>query len=161
LFVLGLQHGAGKFISVERLATGEKCTVQVDLTDKTSPTKQLSDQLCQTMAEALVSEGLYPREAQAMVNTWRDSWFEEDGLRVLYTLPRQWTDRTLPLTLAPKPRELVRLMVGRAEIFTPASEKKLSDALAMAQKGDAQARAIVMSECKKLGRFAEPALRKL
>jgi len=47
------------------------------------------------MAAALVSEGLYQREAQAMVNTWRDSWFEEDGLRVLYTLPREWTDRTL------------------------------------------------------------------
>jgi hypothetical protein len=37
----------------------------------------------------------------------------------------------------------------------------LSDALAMAQKGDSEARAIVMAECKKLGRFAEPALLKL
>jgi hypothetical protein len=52
-------------------------------------------------------------------------------------------------------------MVGRAELFTPDTEKKLSDALAMAQKGDTAARALVMSECKKLGRFAEPALRKL
>jgi hypothetical protein len=52
-------------------------------------------------------------------------------------------------------------MVCRAEVFTPATEKKLSDALAMAQNGDNEARAIVMSECKKLGRFAEPALRKL
>jgi hypothetical protein len=161
LFVLGLQDSAGKFIPVERLAPGEKRTVQVDLTDKVSPTTQLSEQLCRTMADALVSEGLYQREAQAMVNTWRDSWFEEDGLRVLYTLPREWTDRTLPLTLDPKPRELVRVMVGRAEVFTPATEKKLSDALTMAQKGDTEARAIVMSECKRLGRFAEPALRKL
>ena len=161
LFVLGLQDGAGKFIAVERLAPGEKRSVQVDLTDKISPIRQLSEQLCQNMADALVSEGLYQREAQAMVNTWRDSWFEENGLRVLYTLPREWTDRTLPLTLDPKPRELVRVMVGRAEVFTPATEKKLSDALAMAQKGDAEAHAIVMSECKKLGRFAEPALRKL
>ena len=67
----------------------------------------------------------------------------------------------MPLTLDPKPRELVRVMVGRAEVFTPATEKKLSDALAMAQKGDSEAREIVFSECKKLGRFAEPALRKL
>jgi hypothetical protein len=161
LFVLGLQDGAGKYIPVERLAPGEKRTIQVDLTNKISPIKQLSEQLCQTMALALVSEGLYQSEADAMVNTWRDSWFEEDGLRVIYTLPREWTDRTLPITLNPKPRELVRVMVGRAEIFTPATEKKLSNALAMAQKGDNEARAIVMSECKKLGRFAEPALRKL
>jgi hypothetical protein len=161
LFVLGLKDDAGKFIQVECLAPGERRMIQVDLTDKVSPTKHLSEQLCQEMATALTSEGLYQREAQAMVNTWRDSWFEEDGLRVLYTLPREWTDRTLPLTLNPKPRELVRVMVGRAEVFTPATEKKLSDALAMAQKGDSDARAIVMSECKKLGRFAEPALRKL
>jgi hypothetical protein len=161
LFVLGLQDGGGQFIPLERLAPGEKRTVQVDLSEKVSPTKQLSEQLCQTMAVALVSEGLYQREAQAMVNTWRDSWFEENGLRVLYTLPHAWTDRTLPLTLDPKPRELVRVMVGRAEVFTPATEKKLSDAFAMAQKGDAEARTVVMSECKKLGRFAEPALSKL
>jgi hypothetical protein len=161
LFVLGLQNGAGKFSQIERLAPSEKRTIQVNLTDHISPTKQLSGQLCRTIAAALVNEGLYQREADAMVNTWRDSWFEEDGLRVLYTLPREWADRTLSLTLNPKPRELVRVMVGRAEVFTPATEKKLSDALAMAQKGDTEARAIVMSECKKLGRFAEPALRKL
>src|SRR5207245_10217803 len=120
----------------------------ITLTDTVARTHQLSQQLCQTTANALVIEGLYQREAQAMVNTWRDSWFEEDGLRVLYTLPREWTDRTLPLTLDPKPRELVRVMVGRAEVFTPATEKKLSDALASAQKGDTEARAVVMSECK-------------
>jgi len=161
LFVLGLKDGAGKFSQIDRLAPGESQTVPMNLTSYVTLTKHLSEQLCHSMAAALVGEGLYKREAQAMVNTWRDSWFEEDGLRVLYTLPREWTDRTLPITLAPKPRELVRVMVGRAEVFTPATEKKLSDALAMAQKGDTEARALVMSECKKLGRFAEPALLKL
>jgi hypothetical protein len=119
LFVLGLQDGNGKFIPIEHLGPGEIRTLQVNLTDNVCPTKKLADQLCQSMADALVSEGLYQREAQAMVNTWRDSWFEENGLRVLYTLPREWTDRTLPLTFDPKPRELVRVMVGRAEVFTP------------------------------------------
>ena len=161
LFVLGLQDGAGKFIPVEKLAAGEKRIVQVNLTDGISPTKKLSEQLCQNMAASLVSEGLYEREAQAMVNTWRDSWFEENGVRVLYTLPRQWTDQTLPLTLDPKPREMVRVMVGRAEVLTPAIQKKLSDAIAKAEQGDSEARATVMAECKKLGRFAEPALQKL
>jgi len=161
MFLLGLQDGVGKFVAVERLVPGEKRMVQVNLADGVLPTRQLSEQLGHSMADALVSEGLYQREAQAMVKTWRDSWFEENGLRVLYTLPRAWTDRTLPITLDPKPRELVRVMVGRAEVFTPGVEKKLSDALAMAQKGDSEARSRVMSECKKLGRFAEPALRKL
>ena len=57
-----------------------------------------------------------------MVNTWKDSWFAEDGVRVLYVLPRAWTDRTLPLKLDPAPRELVRVMVGRAEVLAPALE---------------------------------------
>jgi hypothetical protein len=52
-------------------------------------------------------------------------------------------------------------MVGRAEVLTPGTQKKLSDALAKAQQGDSEARATVMAECKKLGRFAEPALQKL
>src|SRR5262249_8548293 len=35
----------------------------------------------------LTGEGLFEKEAQAMVATWRDSWFE-DGLRVFYIVPR-------------------------------------------------------------------------
>ena len=89
LFLLGLQDGAGKFIRVERLAPGEKRMIEITLSDNVSPTKQLSQQLCRTMADALVSQGLYQREAQAMVNTWRDSWFEEDGpARPLHTSSR-------------------------------------------------------------------------
>ena len=80
-------------------------------------------------------------------------------MRVLYLLPRAWTDRTLPLKLNPAPRELVRVMVGRAEVLGPALEKKLGDALARAEHGDNEARAQVLSDFKKLGRFAEPAWR--
>ena len=94
-----------------------------------------------------------------MVQTWQDSWFGEDGVRVLYILPRKWTDQILPLALNPSPRELVRVMVGRAEVLTPALEKKLGDALARAEHGDNEARAQVLSDFKKLGRFAEPAWR--
>ena len=46
-------------------------------------------------------------------------------MRVFYVLPRQWTDDTLPLTLQPGPRELVRVMVGRAEIIPPAADWEL------------------------------------
>ena len=34
----------------------------------------------------LAGHGLYPKEAEAMVKTWEDSWFEE-GFRVFYVLP--------------------------------------------------------------------------
>src|SRR5260370_11666733 len=35
---------------------------------------------------ALIAQGLFPKEAQAMVETWRDSWFE-DGSRRIYIVP--------------------------------------------------------------------------
>src|SRR4030095_7533466 len=35
----------------------------------------------------LTAEGLYAREANAMVETWRDSWFEE-GARIFYIIPK-------------------------------------------------------------------------
>ena len=93
-----------------------------------------------------------------MVKTWRDSWFEEDGLRVLYVLPRAWTDRTLPLEMNPAPKELVRVMVGRAEVLTPAREQTLSQNLRKAHGGDRDAVGEVVAEFKSLGRFAQPAL---
>jgi hypothetical protein len=33
-----------------------------------------------------MAQGLFPKEAHAMVDTWRDSWFEE-GTRAFYILP--------------------------------------------------------------------------
>jgi hypothetical protein len=47
------------------------------------------DGLKQELADALVSQGLYRKEADAMIETWRDSWFEE-GMRVFYLVPRAW-----------------------------------------------------------------------
>src|SRR4029077_19842287 len=99
----------------------------------------------------LASEGLYPREAGAMVNTWKDSWFDEEGLRVLYVLPRSWTDATLPITFVPDPRDLVRVMVARAEIISLVHEKRLRDEITRASENDRTAGAQVATEMKKLG----------
>lgn len=109
------------------------------------------------METALISEGLFPDEAKAMVNTWKDSWFTEEGVRVFYILPRPWTDDILPLTLSPQPEELTRVMVGRAEIITPEVQATLSRLLVKAREGDANAHLQAEAELKKLGRFAEAA----
>ena len=37
-----------------------------------------------------------------MVETWRDSWFE-DGARLFYLLPRSAVDVVLPLQIDPRP----------------------------------------------------------
>ena len=123
------------------------------------PVGKVATDLGRKMAEALTNEGLFEREAIAMVNTWKDSWFSEEGLRVLYVLPRSWTDQTLPLTLDPTPRDLVRVMVGRAEVISPAVERSLAEQLIKAKQGDFQAQERAVAEFRKLGRFGEAALR--
>jgi hypothetical protein len=109
------------------------------------------DTLLVRLEEALVGQGLYRKEAAAMVATWRDSWFE-DGLRVLYFLPRAATDRVLPLVLTPAPAELVRVIVGRVELITPELEARvLTDLTRLDDK----------TVRNRYGRFAEPILKKL
>src|SRR5204863_402977 len=44
------------------------------------------ESLRKELEAVLVSQGLYAKEASAMVETWRDSWFEE-GTRVFYIVP--------------------------------------------------------------------------
>lgn len=122
------------------------------------PLEQFQNDISSRMEVALISQGLFPAEAHAMVNTWRDSWFTEEGVRVLYLLPRAWTDETLPLALNPQPKGLTRVMVGRAEIISPETETNLFQLLTQARDGDSAARTKAAAELKALGRFALPAM---
>ena len=157
LFLLRVDRAA-KFLHVTQLAQGEQRTVNLEPENGSAPVSEVSDRLARELATALTRQGLYPREAAAMVKTWRDSWFEERGLRVLFVLPRAWTDRTLPLTLKPAPRELVRVMVGRAEVLSPEVQDRLTQELTRAAEGDDAAKAQAQADFKTLGRFAEPAM---
>jgi hypothetical protein len=40
------------------------------------------------LERVLMTQGLFPKEAHSMVETWRDSWFEE-GVLVLYIPARR------------------------------------------------------------------------
>jgi len=80
------------------------------------------------LAGALVEQGLYPKEAAAMVATWSDSWFEE-GMRVFYLVPRPLVDRELPLTIKPSPADIRRVFVGRVELLSPYRRDQLAAAL--------------------------------
>ena len=63
-----------------------------------------------------------------MVETWRDSWFEE-GSRLLYIVPEKFLSSVLPLTINPPPAQMVRVFVGRLELVTPTTEKAVQHAL--------------------------------
>jgi hypothetical protein len=86
------------------------------------------DALRRDLEQLLVKSGLYAREATAMVDTWRDSWFEE-GTRVFYVVPSAAVDRILPLRISPAPTSVARVFVGRMDAITPAMEQAVELAL--------------------------------
>lgn len=115
------------------------------------------------MARALVDQGLYEKEARAMVNTWQDQWFAEEGTRVLYLLPRAWTDRTLVLQVSPQPDAVVRVMVGRAELITPSVEHELRKQIITFRTGSAEVKSAAVAQVRALGlgRFLGAAVTRL
>ena len=119
------------------------------------------DQLAGHVQKMLMTDGLYLKEALAMVHTWESSWFGEPGTRVLYSLPQAYTDDLLPLKLSPAPKQNVRVMVGRLETLTPEQERRIEGLIGKLGSADPAVRAATDLEIKKLGRFAEPALTRI
>jgi hypothetical protein len=105
------------------------------------------DSLGRELEGLLVSRGLYQDEAHAMVETWRNSWFEE-GSRLLYLVPDKFVNAVLPLSIRPAPVQTVRVFVGRLELVTPATQRAVERAL-----GTYDGAAL-----SKYGRFLEPIL---
>ena len=98
-----------------------------------------------------------------MVKTWEQSWFAEKGMRVSTSCRAPWTDRVLPLNIKPAPEEIVRVMVGRAEIITPAMEHTLLTQVERYMAAGEAERPAIAAETRALGmgRFMEPTLRRL
>jgi hypothetical protein len=80
------------------------------------------------LASILTASGLYQKEAEAMVRTWRDSWFEE-GARLFYIAPTEVVNGTLPLTISPSPSSVARVFVGRVELVTPETKRDVAHGL--------------------------------
>ncbi len=103
--------------------------------------------LREELEQALVAQGLFPKEAQAMVETWRDSWFEP-GARLIYIVPSRAVDAFLPLHVDPAPTQVARVFVGRIELITPEVTQAVGNALLA---GD-------LEKAKPYGRFLGPIL---
>ncbi len=122
---------------------------KVELPAESSTVEKLGD----AMAGLLVRQGLYEKEARAMVKTWSKDWFAEDGTRVLYLVPEPVTDEFLPMTIDPKPDQTVRVLVGRHDVLTPEREKEI-DALVKRLNGPSNAESKAAdTELGKLGRY--------
>jgi hypothetical protein len=78
------------------------------------------------MRQALQEDGLFADEAEALLNTWEQSYFKSAGLRLFFMVPRAWTDSYLPLDVS-VPCEIKRAMVGRLELVTPEQRTLLKE----------------------------------
>jgi hypothetical protein len=109
----------GRIVYEVRRAVGGQVIVDPQVADQ-EPALEIENML--------LANGLYPAEASAMIDTWRDSWFEE-GTRLFYVVPRPAIETILPLEIDPAPAGVARVFVGRMELVTPATTKEVKDAL--------------------------------
>ncbi len=107
-------------------------------------------ELCHDLENALVAQGLFPKEAHAMVETWRDSWFEE-GSRLIYIVPSSAVDAILPLEVDPVPSQTARVFVGRIELITPEMMRLVESAMVTNDR----------SVIERYGRFLGPILKRI
>ena len=160
LFVLNVRNGRGEFSYVPRIEPGASVKVERPLAADAPSIDAMIGTLAPQLAAALVASGLFEPEARAMVETWKHSYFQTPGLRVLYVVPSRITNALLPLEISPKPRETVRILVGRLECIAPECERDLQQSLLRFVEGNEEQRSASWDHMAKLDRFLEPNLRR-
>ena len=113
------------------------------------------DALKSSMIAALEDAGLTHAEAAAMVATWDSQWYEEPGQRVFSIVPQNAIDQKLPLTITPKPAEVVRVFVHRQELLSPETLASLEEVMKPGAEPETTRKVI---EGEQLGRFVHGAI---
>lgn len=150
LVLVTVRDGKIGFRPVDALESGATTEAQLPTANGTKA------DLGAFLVKELTAAGLYEKEAKAMVKTWDSAWFGEEGTRLLYLVPRAKTDELLPLTMDPKPTELVRVLVGRHDFLTPEQEAVAERELLRIQAAQKELNA-AYTELNKLGRFSAQA----
>ena len=110
------------FALLDPLKAGEARTVKLA---EPATSSNWRHEVYAAMRGNLIHAGLFPKEADAMLQTWWNSYFEHPGLRTFWIVPEHFTGEVLPLTVEPSPRKQVRVLVGRSELLTPSFEQDL------------------------------------
>ena len=161
LFVLRVEGGRGLFRYYPSLAPGQTIAKAIPPMAESIPAGEFAKAVADELATRLVESGLYPKEARAMVNTWRSSYFGTDGVRLLFVLPQGWTDASIPLRIEPKPKSVTRVMVGRLELLTPERERLAEDAVRRLASSDPAERFGAFQTLEAQGRYVEPIVRRV
>lgn len=140
-----------------------------DLVISLDDASETTEQLVKLLTEKLTLTGLYEKEALAMARTWQQGYFNDEGLRVLYVLPRDFVDWELPVTMdagdgwtygkhkQAKAIPFVRTFVARCDLLTPSREAELAALVDKAASGDEEA----LAGLDRWGRFAIPYLKRV
>jgi hypothetical protein len=160
VYVVRVEQGRGVFRYLPSLRCGERLDPVAPAMAEGQPLAEFARHAGGHLEARLVESGLYPKEARAMVNTWRTSYFTSDGTRVLFVLPQSWTDRFIPMKVEPAPAELVRVMVGRVELLTPERERLAETAISDLGSRDPDVRARAFAALRAQGRYVEPIVRR-
>ncbi len=165
LFLVWVKDGRCGWMYVPRLEDFKQLNVRLQL----APVETSTEALVASLASKLTETGLYRKEALAMARTWQQGYFQDEGLRVLYVLPKALIDRELPLKIrhvrAAKddrpPIEIVRTFVGRTELLSPERENELETVVRDFAVGDEKTRAGAEHTLERWGRFAIPYLHRV
>lgn len=126
----GLNYGAMWLVDIP--AAGKAAFRRIDLSNQHSANNIVAavdsdfsetdykaetlERLKAEMKQSLIAAGLFEDEANAMLKTWELSYFNSTGTRLFFTLPRDWTDRVLPMEVS-RTSKIERVMVGRIELI--------------------------------------------
>ncbi len=126
----GLKDGTYRGPKVSTLRVGPVAAGDSKTIALTSllPQEKWQKSVYQEMSQLLQDQGLFRKEADAMVQTWWKSYFSHPGLRAFWIVPQESLEAVLPLAVVPAPEKSVRVMVGRSEILTQEFEKQLAQA---------------------------------
>jgi hypothetical protein len=138
--IIVFDNRGGTVRYLARRVAGQQTTIDSNLLEP-GPANSLNEHL----ERVLIAHGLYPKEARAMIATWRDTWFEE-GARVFYIAPQRAVDSVLPLQFTPRPADVARVFVGRIELMTQRTFADVKNGLLRNDRG----------ALAKYGRFLEP-----
>ncbi len=158
VFLIWVRDGKSGYRYIPSLEGSRRISLDLELRASELCTKDLVGAL----AYQLSKTGLYYKEALAMARTWQQGYFQDEGLRVLYVLPRKFVDAELPLRVQEdgkrEPVPVVRTFVGRLELLSPERERVMVRAVRDYASGGAEARARARGMITEWGRFAAPYL---
>ena len=123
-FAFAFENIHGKFRYKKLGSIAPDTVVTVSESEWVNPAQQQVE-VFKEVRSGLVSQGLSIHEANGMVKTWWQSYFNKPGLRIFWVVPQGDLERVLPLVASPKPTKQVRVMVGRSDVLRPKMEQDM------------------------------------